>query len=96
MFGFIRFVLWTSCAVAFGVFLGTADLGGKTPLQHLQGLYAQQQPGLDKAKAGAGALIDDVRQKVDARAQPPKRPTERYSAGEKAAIDQLIAKRPSK
>ena len=95
MFGFIRFVLWTACAVAFGVFLGTADLGGKTPLQHLQGLYAQKQPELDKAKAGAGALLDDVRKKVDARSQAP-RPTEHHSAGEKAAIDQLIAQRPAK
>jgi len=96
MFGFIRFVLWTACAVAFGVFLGTADLGGKTPLEHLKGLYAHNQPQLDKAKAGAGALLDDVRKKVDTRAQTAPRPTERYSEGEKAAIDQLIAQRPAK
>jgi len=95
MFGFIRFVLWTACAVAFGVFLATADLGGQTPLQRLQGLYAEKQPELAKAKAKAGSLLEDARHTVGRRPQPATRPTEQHSAQDKAAIDSLIAKRPA-
>jgi len=93
MFGFIRFVLWTACAVAFGIFLASADLGGQTPLQRLQGLYAEKQPELQQAKAGAGSLLDDVKHTVGRRAQAMQRPTEQHSATDKAAIESLIAKR---
>ena len=96
MFGFIRFVMWTVCAVAFGVFLGSADLGGKTPLEHLQGLYAQNQPELQQVRAGAGRWVDGVRQTVGEKAQAAQRPTEHHSADDQAAIERLIAKRPGR
>ena len=58
---FLRFLIWTSASVAFGIFLGGADIGGRSPLQHLQRLWGQHAPSislkgvLEQAKAGATA-----------------------------------------
>lgn len=89
--GILRFVIWTSLCVGFGIFLGTSEFGGKTPWQHLQGTWKQQAPKLDKVKDGAEDLAFEVKKKVSG----PElgQPKERHNAEDRQAIDQLINKR---
>ena len=89
--GFLRFVIWTSLCVGLGIFLGTHDLGGKTPWQMMQSAWKQQAPRLDKVKDGAEDLVDDVKKKVST--QDVAQPKERHEKEDREAIDQIISKR---
>jgi hypothetical protein len=87
----IRFVVWTGLCVAFGVWLGSGKGGGTSPLGQLQaGLSAFR---LDGVKREAKELVTDVRKKVTAR--EPSGPKEQHTAQDRAAIDDLIARRPA-
>jgi hypothetical protein len=91
--GILRFLMWTTLCIGLGIFLGTYELGGKTPWQTMQSAWKQQSPKLDKVKDGAEDLVDDVKKKVstqDPVAQPPK---ERHNKEDREAIDQIISKR---
>lgn len=89
--GFLRFVIWTSLCVGLGIFLGTHDVGGKTPWQLMQGAWKQQAPHLEKVKDGAEDLVDDVKKKVST--QDVAQPRERHDKEDREAIDQIISKR---
>jgi hypothetical protein len=89
--GTMRFVLWTTTCVAVGVALGTVEVGSATPVQHVERLLRQKGPRLDQLKAGATNLVDEVNKKVSV--TKPAGPTERHSAAERSAIDEIIAKR---
>ncbi len=39
---FIRFLLWTSFCIGFGVFLARYEVNGQTPLGHLERLWAKR------------------------------------------------------
>lgn len=88
--GILRFVLWTTLCIGLGIFLGTYELGGKTPWESAQSLWKQQAPKLEKVKDGAEDLVGDVKKKVTA---PPAQPKERHTQDDRDAIDQIIAKR---
>lgn len=89
--GTMRFVLWTTTCVAVGIALGTVEVGSGTAVQHVQRLVRQKGPRLDQLKDGATNLVDEVHKKVTA--PKPAGPTERHSAAERSAIDDIIAKR---
>ena len=89
--GLLRFVVWTTLCVGLGIFLGTYDLGGKTPWQAMQGAWKQQAPRLEKVKGEAGDLVDDVKKKVST--QDVAQPKERHDKEDREAIDQIISKR---
>lgn len=97
--GILRVVLWTALCFGLGIFAGTADVGGKTPWQHAQGLWKQQGPRLEKVKAGAADVVDGaagVVEDVKFRVAPGDAaggPKERHSKADRDAIDQIIAKR---
>ena len=86
----MRTLFWTVCAVAFGVFLGSYEVDGRTPLEHARRAW--------KANAGPSALeglkgrfegsLESAR---DALATD-KKPHEHHSAEDRAAINKLIAK----
>ncbi|GMU59270.1 MAG: hypothetical protein AMXMBFR34_10330 [Myxococcaceae bacterium] len=90
--GLLRFVIWTGLCVAFGVWLGTAKVGGKSPLQQLSAAWSA--PKVEEVKRDAKELVTDVKKKVTApEAAGPK---EQHTAQDKAAIDDIIARRPAK
>ena len=89
--GILRFVLWTTLCIGFGIFLGTHQLGGKTAWQTMQGAWKEQSPRLDKVKDGAEDLVDEVKKKVSSK--DGARPTEHHTTEDRDAIEKLIAKR---
>lgn len=93
----IRFVVWTSCCVALGIWLGSGRLGTKTPLEHLQGAL-RSAPRLEKVRQevreGAEGFVEDVKKKVSF--SGTREPTEKHTPSERAAIDEIIAKRQAK
>jgi hypothetical protein len=62
---FLRFLLWTACAVAFGVFLATWRTGGRTPVEHAQGAWERQaREGTWKDGAWKDGVRDTLRDAV--------------------------------
>lgn len=90
--GILRFVIWTALCIGFGLFLGTYELGGRTPWQSVQSAWKQQAPRLEKVKGGAEDLVDDVKKKVST-TQEISQPKERHDKEDREAIDQIISKR---
>ncbi|MFZ5472092.1 MAG: hypothetical protein ACOZIN_21895 [Myxococcota bacterium] len=86
--GFIKFVVWTSLAVGLGIFLATQPVLGRTPVEHAQRAWENGGPHkLQRLKAGIGEAVDEVR------AARRGQPTERYSTEERAAVNDLFAKK---
>lgn len=98
--GFIKFVLWTSCAIAIGVGLASWEVDGRTPLEHAK--RAMRQPsGLDHAKDFAEDAADSVGEAIETAkdklgARNPGAPHERHSDEDRQAVDQLISQRSKK
>lgn len=40
--GFLKFLVWTTCAVGLGVFLATVDFKGRTPVEYVQREWKRQ------------------------------------------------------
>ncbi|MGA9523258.1 MAG: hypothetical protein WBV82_17450 [Myxococcaceae bacterium] len=83
MFGVIKFVLWTACAVGLGIFLAKGEIDGRTPIEHAERAWKRHEGGLRNA-------FDDAKETVSEKTS--KRPSEKYSDDERAAIDKLISK----
>ncbi len=77
--GFLRFVVWSALCIGLGIFLGTYQLGGRTPWQAMQGAWSDQ----------AAPRLDEVKKKLGTDAQP----TERHSEEDRKAVDAIISKR---
>ncbi|MEW6434142.1 MAG: hypothetical protein AB1730_21790 [Myxococcota bacterium] len=90
--GLLRFVVWTGMCVALGVWVGAGQVGGKTPLEHAQRLWKGSGPALER---DAKDLVTGIKKKV-ASAAAPTGPKEQHTAEDRAAIDDIIAKRPAK
>ncbi|MEW5743369.1 MAG: hypothetical protein AB1938_30950 [Myxococcota bacterium] len=90
--GLLRFVIWTGLCVAFGVWLGSARGGGKSPLQQLEAAWSA--PRVEDVKREAKDLVSDVKKKVTT--PEPSGPKEQHTAQDRAAIDEIIARRPAK
>lgn len=84
--GLIRFVIWTSLCVAFGIFLATWEVGGRTPWKLMQTAWQTQRPAIEKVKHEAGEAVEGVKAKVE-----KSGPKETHSADDRRAIDALIA-----
>ena len=81
--GLIRFVVWTSLSVAFGIFLATWEFAGRTPWQMMQSAWRQQSP----------AVIEGVKKKVaETQVAPAPGPKETHTPEDKQAIDALFKK----
>jgi hypothetical protein len=91
--GILRFLVWTTLCIGLGIFMGTQEIGGRTPWQTMQGAWKQQAPRLEKVKDGAEDLVDDVKKKVSTQDPAAQQPKERHNEEDREAIDQIISKR---
>jgi hypothetical protein len=83
--GLLRRLGWAVGFTALGAVLATAEVGGRTPLQHLGTALAG--PVWHGVKAGADSLYERARGLVSSR------PVEHHSPEDREALNKLIAKR---
>jgi hypothetical protein len=76
--GFIKWLLWTSFAIGFGVFLATYKVEGGTPYEHIQKVWKSKGP----------PLVEDAREAVTT-----IKPKETHSPEDRDQVNKLIAKR---
>jgi hypothetical protein len=90
----IRFLLWTSLMVGFGIFLSRYKVLGRTPLDHAQTLWQAPttQTRLQHVEQKAHDAIEDAKVHLGS----SKAPREHHSADERSAVEKLIAQRAAK
>lgn len=93
--GFLKFLVWTTCAVGLGIFLASADLDGRTPLEHLQRAWKRNvnPSAVDRMKNGVGDAFDDVKDAVGNVRADPDEPRERHSDADRAAVNRILARK---
>lgn len=100
--GFIKFVIWTACAMALGVYISTARYENGTPLEQMQRLWKQHGPSetvvrqnvkgaVEKAKALPARL--DKAAAAPAKGAAAEKPEEHHTPEEREAVNKLIAQR---
>jgi hypothetical protein len=89
MISLIKFLAWTACAMALGVWLATARVGGATPLERLTQLWKK----VPAPVAGLEEKIEDAKDALSSAKDHQVR--ERHSDKDKDAVNKLIAKRTS-
>lgn len=89
--GFIKWLLWTGCAVGLGVFLASYEVDGRTPLEHVQRAWKHNvNPSkLDRLKQGLDDAIEDAKDDLSS----AKRPREHHSPEDRLKLKKLIAER---
>jgi hypothetical protein len=95
--GFLKFVVWTACAVGLGIFLSSAQVDGRTPLQHMERAWKRHvQPSqVERVKDGLRDTLDEAKEAVTqtTKPRPSGPPKERITAEDRAAIQRLIAQK---
>ena len=88
--GFLKFIVWTACCVALGIYVSTARYEGGTPLEQLERVYRHQFPGepVEALKSEVKGAVASARAAI-----APPRPSERHTPEDRAAVNKLIAKR---
>jgi hypothetical protein len=95
--GFIKWLLWTSFAIGFGIFLASYRVEGKTPADHLAELWGEKAPKQARLDSIKDA-IEEARQHAIDKLETPaqgRTPTERHTPADRARVNKLIAKRAS-
>ncbi|OJH34723.1 hypothetical protein [Cystobacter ferrugineus] len=64
--GFLKFLVWTACAVGLGVFLATVDFNGRTPVEYVQREWKRQvQPNrVERVANSLRDALDDAENAV--------------------------------
>ena len=88
MFNFLKFLVWTTCAMGLGLWLSTVSIDGKTPVEHIQKAWKKHGSGANLA--GVKGLIDDALS--DAKDLSAGKPQEKHTEAEKDAVNKIIAK----
>ncbi|RKH55465.1 hypothetical protein [Corallococcus llansteffanensis] len=93
--GVLKFLVWTACAVGLGVFLARGNVDGRSPLEHIERTWKRtvNPSAMDKVKSGVEDALDDARQAVSQKSANPAQPRERITAEDRAAINNIIAKK---
>ncbi|PTL77910.1 hypothetical protein [Vitiosangium sp. GDMCC 1.1324] len=98
--GFLKFLVWTGCAVGLGVFLATGSIEGRTPLDYAQRAWKRHvQPSevdrqVDRVKDGVRDVLDEARDAVNKTTkQAPAAPRERITNEDRAEINRIIAQK---
>jgi len=88
--GFLKFVVWTACCIALGIYVSTARYEGGTPLEQLERVWRRHVPA-----APMTALRSEVKGAVESAkaAVSPARPSERHTPEDREAVNRLIARR---
>jgi hypothetical protein len=85
--GALRFLLWSGLCVGLGIAMASLEMGGRTPVSHLERLWHHAAPRLEKA---GGEVVEEVRRKVGASSAEPK---ETHGKADRDAVADIIAKR---
>lgn len=93
--GVLKFLVWTACAVGLGVFLARGNVDGRSPLEHIERTWKRtvSPSAVDKVKDGLEDALDDARKVVSQKSANPAQPRERITAEDRAAINDIIAKK---
>lgn len=105
--GFIKFVIWTACAMALGIYISTARYESGTPLEHLQRLWAQHGPSDAVVRQNVKGALETARVAVKtsplaekkaaegkpAAERPLEAPVEVHAPEDREAVNKLIARR---
>src|SRR5690349_17285595 len=91
MFAFLRFILWTGCAVGLGIFLATAQVGGETPYEMMRRSWKKHATpdAVQRLREGVNSLVHQAKDALSA--EEPFAPRERHTAQDRAEINKLIA-----
>jgi hypothetical protein len=87
MVSLLKFLVWTACAMALGVWFATARVGGATPLEQLTQAWKKAPTPV----AGLEEKIEDAKDAFSSAKDHQVR--ERHSDKDKEAVNKLIAKR---
>ena len=92
---FLKFLVWTGCAVGLGVFLATGDIDGRTPLEHVQRAWKRHvEPSqVDRVKDGLRDALDEAKDAVKRTTKQATAPREHITHEDRAAIDRIIAQK---
>jgi hypothetical protein len=89
--GFIRFVLWTSCCVALGVFLASYEVEGRTAIEHFERAWKQHRVG-DSLERLKGRIQSAATGEPEGTPRGRRGlPSERHTDDEREAVNKLIA-----
>jgi hypothetical protein len=99
--GFLKFLVWTGCAVGLGVFLATANIDGRSPLEYAQRQWTrhvqptQVERQVDRMKNGLSDALDEAEDTVKrtTKQATTAAPRERITSEDRAAIDRIIAQK---
>jgi len=99
--GFLKFLVWTGCAVGLGVFLASGEIEGRTPLEYVQRQWkrhvrpAQVDQQVDRVKDGLRDAYDGAKDAVNRTTKPQQAsaPRERITPEDRAAIERIIAQK---
>ena len=98
--GLLKFVMWTTCAVGLGVFLAKGDVGGRTPLDHMERAWKRNvhpsqmervKDGMDRVKDGLEDALDEAKEAVGRKTEAA--PRERITSEDREAVNRLIAQK---
>ncbi|HEX8436203.1 hypothetical protein [Archangium sp.] len=99
--GFLKFLVWTGCAVGLGVFLATANIDGRSPLEYAQRQWkrhvqpTQVERQVDRVKNSVGDALDEAEDAVKrtTKQAATAAPRESITREDRAAIDRIIAQK---
>jgi hypothetical protein len=90
--GFLKFLVWTSCAVGLGIFLAKGEVGGRTPLEHIERTWQRnvRPTRMDRLKDGLEDALDNAKEAVSRKTDAPR---ERITEEDRAAVNRIIAQK---
>lgn len=90
--GFLKFLLWTGCAVGLGIFLAKGEVDGRTPLEHIERTWKRtvQPSRVERLKGDLEDVLEDAK---DALGRKSDGPRERITAEEREAVNRIIAQK---
>jgi hypothetical protein len=98
--GLLKFVAWTGCAVGLGIFLAKGEVGGRTPMEHMERAWKRNvhpsqvermRDGVDRMKDGLEEALDEAKGAVGRK--PEGAPRERITPEDREAVNRLIAQK---
>lgn len=93
--GFLKFLVWTGCAVGLGIFLASANVEGRTPLEHAQRAWKRHVPSseMERMTDGLRDALDEAKEAVGKQTKQVSAPREQITSEDRAAIERIIAQK---
>ena len=79
--GFLKFLVWTGCAVGLGIFLAKGEIDGRTPWStwSAPGASNVRRPRVDRLKDGLEDALEDAKDAVSRKTDAPASASPRRS-----------------